>query len=247
MLRAAPGARSSTLLPALLGALMLAGCPKKPDPKPADDDDAVTMARPIADTLRVVELSPRSGPANASFPGTLSGRGFAPGAAVTVGVSPGEGVRVLGDDTLAFTVPPLPVGRYDVTVTLPSGSEATLRGALSIQAESGDCDRTTVRFGLDQDTLDVAATRALYAVLTCLDGSASPIRVEGHCDERGTTDYNLALGERRAVTVKQWLTGNGIAPSRITTVSYGEERPADPGRGEAAWAANRRAEVLLGR
>lgn len=68
------------------------------------------------------------------------------------------------------------------------------------------------------------------------------IRIEGHCDERGTTEYNLALGDRRANTVKEYLSRLGLDPSRFLSVSFGEEHPADPGHGPAAWARNRRAE-----
>ena len=67
------------------------------------------------------------------------------------------------------------------------------------------------------------------------------ITVEGHCDERGTREYNLALGERRANAAKNYLAALGVDPSRITTISYGKERPAALGSDEAAWAQNRRA------
>jgi peptidoglycan-associated lipoprotein len=67
------------------------------------------------------------------------------------------------------------------------------------------------------------------------------ILIEGHCDERGTNEYNLALGERRANSAKQYLVQLGISEGRISTVSYGEERPLDPGHNEEAWARNRRA------
>ena len=71
------------------------------------------------------------------------------------------------------------------------------------------------------------------------------ITVEGHCDERGTAEYNLALGERRAVSVKTYLVSLGIAPDRIRTVSYGKEFPFDPGHNEEAWAKNRRAHFVI--
>lgn len=67
------------------------------------------------------------------------------------------------------------------------------------------------------------------------------ILIEGHCDERGTIEYNLALGERRAASVKTYLINYGIHPSRMSTISYGKERPLDPRQNEEAWAANRRA------
>ncbi len=71
------------------------------------------------------------------------------------------------------------------------------------------------------------------------------IVVEGYCDERGTAEYNMALGERRAQETKNYLVNLGIDASRIETISYGEERPADAGHDEAAWAMNRRAQFLL--
>lgn len=71
------------------------------------------------------------------------------------------------------------------------------------------------------------------------------IRIEGHCDERGTTEYNLALGDRRAQSVKNYLTSYGISPNRVSTISYGEEHPVDTGHTEAAWAKNRRAEFNI--
>lgn len=73
------------------------------------------------------------------------------------------------------------------------------------------------------------------------------VRIEGHCDERGTVEYNLALGERRAEAARSYLIDLGIDPDRLTTVSYGEERPAVEGQNEAAWSQNRRDEfVALG-
>ena len=71
------------------------------------------------------------------------------------------------------------------------------------------------------------------------------IQIEGHCDERGTAEYNLALGERRAQSARDFLISLGIAPNRITTISYGEEKPLDPGHNEEAWAKNRRCHFVI--
>jgi peptidoglycan-associated lipoprotein len=70
------------------------------------------------------------------------------------------------------------------------------------------------------------------------------VRLEGHCDERGTAEYNLALGQKRAEGVKAFLEGLGISSQRMTTVSYGEERPLDPRHNEEAWAKNRRVDIV---
>jgi peptidoglycan-associated lipoprotein len=75
--------------------------------------------------------------------------------------------------------------------------------------------------------------------------STVKIQIEGHCDERGTIEYNLALGERRANNAKQYLISLGISSDRISTISYGEERPSDPGHNEEAWAKNRRAHSII--
>ena len=71
------------------------------------------------------------------------------------------------------------------------------------------------------------------------------IQIEGHCDERGTAEYNLALGERRANHTKKYLVSLGITSDRISAISYGEERPLDPGNNEEAWAKNRRAHIVV--
>jgi len=71
------------------------------------------------------------------------------------------------------------------------------------------------------------------------------IQIEGHCDERGTNEYNLALGERRANAAKKYLIALGLSADRISTISYGEERPADPGHNEEAWATNRRDHFVI--
>ncbi len=71
------------------------------------------------------------------------------------------------------------------------------------------------------------------------------IQLEGHCDERGTVEYNLALGERRANSTRNYLVSIGVSPERISTISYGKERPLDPAHNEAAWAKNRRAHTII--
>lgn len=75
--------------------------------------------------------------------------------------------------------------------------------------------------------------------------STVKIQIEGHCDERGTIEYNLALGERRANSTKRYLLSLGLPADRISTISYGEERPLDPGHREEAWAKNRRAAFII--
>jgi peptidoglycan-associated lipoprotein len=71
------------------------------------------------------------------------------------------------------------------------------------------------------------------------------VQIEGHCDERGTSEYNLALGERRANSVKKYLVSLGVPANRLSTISYGKEMPVDPGHHEEAWAKNRRAHMVI--
>jgi peptidoglycan-associated lipoprotein len=101
-------------------------------------------------------------------------------------------------------------------------------------------------FAFDASTLDDEARQALQQSATWL--RANPefrIRIEGHCDERGTEQYNLALGDRRANTAAAYLATLGVDRNRIETVSYGEERPFEEGSDEASWAPNRRAHLVL--
>lgn len=100
----------------------------------------------------------------------------------------------------------------------------------------------TFYFGYDQAVLKPADLAALemHAQILRRNPSAS-IVLEGHCDERGTREYNLALGERRADSVRSFLTSAGVSARQIETVSYGEEQPADPGHNDSAWQLNRRA------
>jgi peptidoglycan-associated lipoprotein len=107
-------------------------------------------------------------------------------------------------------------------------------------------DLRTVYFDFDQSSLTLDATTTLSANARMLtDYPDVNIRVEGHCDERGTVEYNLALGQRRAISVRNYLLNYGINPSRITVISYGKERPVDPRSNAEAWRKNRRAEFIV--
>lgn len=93
------------------------------------------------------------------------------------------------------------------------------------------------KYAVRSDAEPVLAAQAAWLVRY----PAVQVRIEGNCDERGTQEYNLALGARRANSVKAFLAAHGVSPSRITTVSYGKERPIDPGTGDQAWQHNRNA------
>ena len=103
-----------------------------------------------------------------------------------------------------------------------------------------------VYFDFDRYDVRADAQPVLAAQAAWLNRyGAVQVRIEGNCDERGTREYNLALGARRANSVRDFLTSHGVAPGRITTISYGKEKPIDPGSGEEAWAHNRNAHAAI--
>lgn len=105
----------------------------------------------------------------------------------------------------------------------------------------------TIYFDFDSSILSQASRDTLSTSADALikKKPTLKIQIEGHCDERGSSEYNLALGERRAKSAMSYLVNLGVAADRISTISYGEEKPADPGHDEAAWAKNRRDEFLI--
>ena len=132
-----------------------------------------------------------------------------------------------------------------------SSSAASSSSSSSASAEKTSAEKLaqvgdTVNFDFDSAELTVSARSTLNRQSAFL--SVNPdlmIVVEGHADERGTREYNLALGERRATAVRDYLVAKGINAARVRTVSYGKERPAVSGSDEAAWAKNRRATTVL--
>jgi len=104
----------------------------------------------------------------------------------------------------------------------------------------------TVYFDFDKYNLRADAKASLDANFALLrEFPDAIVKVEGHCDERGTVEYNLSLGEKRARAVMDYLVGQGIAAARMSIITYGKERPVDPGHNETAWGKNRRAEFKV--
>ena len=127
-----------------------------------------------------------------------------------------------------------------------SSSSASSSAAGKTPAEKLAQVGDTVNFDFDSAELTVSARSTLNRQAAFL--SLNPdlmIVIEGHADERGTREYNLALGDRRATAVRDYLVAKGINSARVRTVSYGKERPAVAGSDEAAWAKNRRASTVL--
>ncbi|HSY75048.1 MAG TPA: OmpA family protein [Dongiaceae bacterium] len=104
----------------------------------------------------------------------------------------------------------------------------------------------TVHFKYDSAAVQKSEKANLEAVASALSADATlKLLIEGHCDERGTEEYNRSLGERRALALREALAKIGVDPSRVRTISYGKDKPADTGHDEAAWAKNRRGEFVL--
>ncbi len=137
-----------------------------------------------------------------------------------------------------------------------SSSDSSVEGTISETAGSGIVKGSQedlivnvgdrVFFGYDSSDLDSDALELLQDQVAWLkQNSDVSVTIEGHCDERGTREYNLALGEKRAQSVKNYLIGLGISPDRVSTVSYGKERPAVVGSNDGAWAQNRRSVTIV--
>ena len=142
---------------------------------------------------------------------------------------------------------PAPPARVEEALPVPSEPIAEDSIATrSLDELNRDSPFKPVFYSLDGTDLDEAARTVVTANAQLMRKYPTwVVTIEGHCDERGTAEYNLALGERRAVSVKTYLVSLGIAPDRVRTVSYGKEFPFDPGHDEEAWAKNRRAHFVI--
>lgn len=158
----------------------------------------------------------------------------------TVPQTPGVEAEAPKPHTSAEVVPPVAepfpqTGVDKTTVGEPTIDELNRQGVLH-----------TVYFGYNSNELDDDAKAILQANAAWLKTHATyTVEIGGHCDERGSIGYNVALGDRRAAAVKSYLTGFGIGTGQLVAVSYGEEKPAVPGHDETAWAKNRRAEFTI--
>ena len=128
----------------------------------------------------------------------------------------------------------------------PSFSESDSYWQDKGQVKKDGATFPVIYFGYDQASLSEQSVEALNAVASQLQNDAGfDVQIEGHCDERGTTEYNLALGDRRANAVRDYLIDAGIAAHRLSTISYGEEQPADAEKTDTAFAMNRRAIIKV--
>jgi peptidoglycan-associated lipoprotein len=128
--------------------------------------------------------------------------------------------------------------------TMGVGGQGAWTGS-PLDDPSSPLSSRTIYFELDSSDIPPESVDVLRAHAQYLASNPSVrVTLEGHCDERGTREYNLALGERRARTVRQFVLAEGVSGGQIDTISYGEERPVDLTPGEAGWARNRRVEIV---
>jgi peptidoglycan-associated lipoprotein len=150
---------------------------------------------------------------------------------------------------VAATAPETPVQETPITEAPPppmmTAREAEAARGVAVTEEKPSRFED-VRFDFDQSALREDGKRICQDVAAYMKSHPrATLLIEGHCDERGTAEYNLALGERRATAVKNYLVSLGVSKAALSTVSFGKERPLDPGHNEDAWAKNRRAHFLL--
>ena len=122
-----------------------------------------------------------------------------------------------------------------------SDATAVSANSANVYSESSLTSSSTVYFSYDNYNIDSIGSDKIKNLAAIIKKNGLNVRVEGHCDERGTREYNLALGERRANAIAELLIINGVSKANIMTVSYGEEKPSARGSNESAWSKNRRA------
>jgi len=153
----------------------------------------------------------------------------------------------LGDTDPNATRPPAPpVPVAEPVVVVPPMPADDMIGSKTLDDLNRDSPLRPLFFELDSSEVSAAGQQVLQANVAVLKKYPNmQITIEGHCDERGTAEYNLALGERRALAAKNYLVSLGVAADKVKTVSYGKEFPFDAGHDDAAWKNNRRAHFVI--
>jgi peptidoglycan-associated lipoprotein len=209
----------------LITVVVLAGCAKRP---------AMTGA----------SAPPPSGGAQATTPGGGTATGAGTGSAVSGGsgtgaaMAPSTGSGAATGGTSGAT--------GGATATSPGGGTTAGPSPArpAVQEFAANPNLKDINFDFDKYDIRPGDAKILDANATWLKGNNNLVLIEGHCDERGTNEYNLALGERRAKATMNYLVSQGVQAARITIISYGEERPLCTEKTEACWARNRRAHFL---
>lgn len=144
---------------------------------------------------------------------------------------------------LIFTAIVFGLSACTTSTSIERTSDATAVSAstTNVYSESSLTSSSTVYFSYDNYNIDSIGSDKIKNLAAIVKKNGLNVRVEGHCDERGTREYNLALGERRANAIAELLIINGVSKANIMTVSYGEEKPSARGSNESSWSKNRRA------
>jgi len=145
---------------------------------------------------------------------------------------------------------PQPLGELGSVPGMETGSDVAMGSSRPLgELDMANAQRgmfAPVLFAFDSAKISQREAAKLPAVARHMKANTSKtLVIEGHCDERGTAEYNRTLGERRAQAAREELVKLGVPASRITTISYGKDKPANPGHDEAAWAENRRCEFAI--
>jgi peptidoglycan-associated lipoprotein len=163
---------------------------------------------------------------------------------------PGSQARPVNDNGGGGTLPPggsMPGSdNTGVNTQIGGGNTAGLDTFDGMIKDPAALAANTIHFAFDSAAIKQSEQSNLEAVASALKSNPSDkLLIEGNCDERGTEEYNRALGERRALAAREALAKLGVSPDRIRTISYGKDKPADPGHDESAWGKNRRADFIL--
>jgi peptidoglycan-associated lipoprotein len=160
---------------------------------------------------------------------------------------PNDNPPMVGDNnnlnTLPPPAPPLNPDNNPNATGIPTANPDEFEGMIKDPAALA---AYTVHFAFDSAAIKSGEKSNLESVAAALKADANTkLLIEGNCDDRGTEEYNRSLGERRALAAREALAKDGIDPSRVRTISYGKDKPADPDHDEAAWAKNRRDDFVL--
>ena len=137
-------------------------------------------------------------------------------------------------------------GSTGINTTQGGGNTAALNSFDNMVDDPAALAANTIHFAFDSAAIRDSESANISAVASALSANAGDkLRIEGNCDARGTEEYNRALGERRALAAREALAKAGVSPDRIRTISYGKDKPVDPGHDESAWKANRRDDFIL--
>ena len=217
------------------------------DQKDVITEGALTPTRPDSE-LRLISVDPDSVLVGVRSPASAVGMGFEDGVVLYIDDVPISGVERINEESLSFSIPALAQGSHDVKVENPSGESHTLLAAILAEPEEEklppECKEIVFYFGMDEYKLSEEAQELLNERSNCFSMDYQ-YRIEGHCDERGTTQYNITLGLKRAEILQKYLESQGVGNSRIKTVSYGEEKPMLSGHDEESWSKNRRAVIWV--